>query len=751
MATKTKTTISKKEKFSELLLQVNNDLAITNSLDEALEALVGITTSIIKCERGTIFLNDPKSEELYSRVAQGNFMREIRFMNTKGVAGWSYTNEQGAIVHDAYKDNRFNKNVDIRTGFRTKSILCTPLKTVSGKRIGVSQLLNKMDGQFSDEDLELLEAMTAQAAIAIQSHVALEQMELARKKELEFMDLVSEISSELELTSLLAKIIATITTMLDAERSSLFINDEKTNELFTMVGEGLSQELRFPNHMGIAGHVFTSGETVNIPHAYADLRFNPAVDKTTGFFTRSMLCAPVTNKDGKIIGVSQVLNKQGGGFSDEDVSRLTAFTSQISIGIENASLFDNIQSLMNYNESMLNSMSNGVITVDGDGIVEKCNPAGIKILKMESEDAILKQEFKKIFKGKNKWIVDKLEKIEEIEFIADAELEFAGEKISCNITIMPLTGGENESLGILLMIEDISTEKRMKSTMSRYMDADLADQLLAGGDGDDVMGGKESIGTVLFSDIRSFTTLTESLGAQGTVGFLNDYFTIMVDCIQEEGGMLDKFIGDAIMAIFGTPVAHDDDPDRGLRAAIQMMVGLNEFNVLRKSQGLPPVDHGMGLNTDQIVSGNIGSPKRMDYTVIGDGVNLAARVESSCKKYGAHILMSEYTFHALKATYRTRQIDMVIVKGKTVPVGVYEVLDYHTKETFPNMIEVLEMFNNGIEYYNEGNWDKAITQFKKAQKGNPDDKCSNMYVERCGILKKRDPKDWDGVWVATSK
>ncbi|MDP6852733.1 MAG: GAF domain-containing protein [Candidatus Marinimicrobia bacterium] len=751
MATKTKSIKEKNGQYSELLLQVNNDLAVTETLDQALEALVGITTSIIKCERGTIFLNDPKSEELYSRVAQGNFMREIRFMNTKGVAGWSYTNEKGVIVHDAYKDDRFNKNVDIRTGFRTKSILCTPLRTVSGKRIGVSQLLNKTDGQFQDSDLDLLEAMTAQAAIAIQSHVALEQMDQARQKELEFMDLVSEISSELELTSLLSKIIATITTMLDAERSSLFINDEKTGELFTMVGEGLSQELRFPNHMGIAGHVFTSGETVNIPHAYADLRFNPGVDKQTGFFTRSMLCAPVTNKDGKIIGVSQVLNKQGGAFTPEDVSRLTAFTSQISIGIENASLFDNIQGLMNYNESMLNSMSNGVITINEDGLIEKCNPAGVKIMKMESENEIIKQEFKKFFVGKNKWIVEKLTKVEETEFIADAELEFGGEKISTNLTIMPLTGSENESLGSLLMIEDISSEKRMKSTMSRYMDADLADQLLAGGEGDDVMGGKESIGTVLFSDIRSFTTLTESLGAQGTVGFLNDYFSVMVDCIQDEGGMLDKFIGDAIMAIFGTPVAHDDDPDRGLRAAIQMMHGLNEFNAVRKQKGMPPVDHGMGLNTDEIVSGNIGSPKRMDYTVIGDGVNLAARVESSCKKYGAHILMSEYTFHALKATYRTRQVDCVIVKGKTEPVKVYEVLDYHSKETFPNMIEVLEMFNNGMEYYNEGNWDKAIAQFTKAQKGNPDDKCSNMYVERCEILKKRNPKDWDGVWVATSK
>ena len=741
----------KDSELSELLLRVNNDLAVTETLDQALESLVNITTSIIGTERGTIFLNDPKTEELYSRVAQGNFMREIRFMNSKGVAGWSYTNEKGAIVHDAYKDERFNKNVDIRTGFRTKSILCTPLRTVSGKRIGVSQLLNKTNGQFEDNDLVLLEALTSQAAIAIQSHVALEQMEQARKKELEFMDLVSEISSELELTSLLSKIIATITTMLDAERSSLFINDEKTNELFTMVGEGLSQELRFPNHMGIAGHVFTSGETVNIPHAYADLRFNPGVDKQTGFFTRSMLCAPVTNKDGKIIGVSQVLNKQGGSFTKEDVSRLTAFTSQISIGIENASLFDNIQSLMNYNESMLNSMSNGVITVNEEGFIEKCNPACMGLMHIENEEEVLKVKIKDFFKGKNKWLLDKFKDVKEDEYIADAELEFGGEKLSTNLTIMPLSGNEGESLGSLLMIEDISNEKRMKSTMSRYMDADLADQLLAAGDSGDVMGGQESIGTVLFSDIRSFTTLTESLGAQGTVGFLNDYFTIMVDCIQKEGGMLDKFIGDAIMAIFGTPVAHDDDPDRGLRAAIQMMVGLNEFNAVRKSQGLPPVDHGMGLNTEQIVSGNIGSPKRMDYTVIGDGVNLAARVESSCKKYGAHILMSEHTFHALKATYRTRQVDNIIVKGKTEPVKVYEVLDYHTKETFPNMIEVLEMFNNGIEYYNDGNWDNAIKQFKKAQEGNPNDKCSTLYLERCEILKKQNPKDWNGVWVAKSK
>ena len=190
----------------------------------------------------------------------------------------------------------------------------------------------------------------------------------------------------------------------------------------------------------------------------------------------------------------------------------------------------------------------------------------------------------------------------------------------------------------MLMIEDISTEKRLKSTMARYMDPGIANQLVASGA--EALGGQSVTATVLFSDVRSFTTITEQLGAQGTVALLNEYFTLMVDCIQREEGMLDKFIGDAIMAAFGIPVQHEDDADRAVRAAIGMMRELNSWNQQRLTEGKLPVDIGIGLNTDVVVSGNIGSRKRMDYTIIGDGVNLAARLESAFKQYGAHILMS---------------------------------------------------------------------------------------------------------------
>ena len=751
---------------TQLLLEINKKIAGIKNLSEILWTIIDFVTENVDGDRGSLFLNDEETNELYSRVAQGELTREIRILNTVGIAGAIFSSKQGEIIHDVYSDKRFNKEVDQETGYKTKNMICSPVKTVDGRIIGVIQVLNKKKGRFTKDNLNFVDAIATQAAVSIQNAQNNEFFQKKRAQEMEFVSIVSDVTAEIDLSALLKRVMEEATRMLNADRATLFLNDEKTNELFSRVamGEGIG-EIRLPNTAGIAGSVFTSGKTMNIPYAYADLRFNPSFDKQTGYFTRSILCVPVTNKNGKVIGCTQVLNKKGGKFTEEDESRLKAFTQQVAIALENAKLFDDVSKSRKYNESMLSSMSNGVITIDDEGKIVTCNRSGLKIFKT-LEKNILNSKSEDFFRGKNSWVEEKIKIIKETkepDIIMDAEIEILdpetekNEKISVNLTILPLinedsdgrTDEKNSFLGILLMIEDISSEKRMKSTMSRYMDPGIADQLLE--DGGDIMGGQDTTATLLFSDLRSFTNITESLGAQGTVKLLNEYFEIMVECITEQGGMLDKFIGDAIMAAFGLPISHEDDEDRGVKAGINMISRLWKWNELREKDGKPPLDMGLGLNTDKIVAGNIGSQKRMDYTMIGDGVNLAARLESACKQYNARILISDFTFKKLKGTYRIRNIDDVVVKGKTEPIGVYEVLDYHNDTTFPNLMDVVNHFNEGRKKYKTGNFNDAISSFTECIKANENDNLSNTYIDRCNQLIKENPKEWDGVWVMKSK
>ena len=751
---------------TELLLSVTQKISGIKDLSNILWTLVEIATDEIGADRGSLFLNDPLTGELYSRVAQGNLTREIRLLNTTGLAGAVFKSGIGEIVHQPYKDVRFNKNIDQQTGFVTKNMICAPVKTVSNDIIGVIQILNKKRGRFTKEDLSILEGIAAQASISLQNAQGIEEMERSREREMLFLDVVSDVTAEIELGTLLQRVMVESTNMLNADRATLFLNDPKSNELFSRVAMGESiGEIRLPNNVGIAGAVFQSQETINIPYAYADLRFNPSFDKQTGYFTSSILCVPIINKDGECIGCTQALNKKGGGFTDEDEARLKAFTQQVAIALENAKLFEDVAKERAYNHSMLTSMSNAVITIDGEGKIITCNKAGLKILKIQSTDIIGKSA-EEFFNNGRSWILEKIHKCEKTklnDFLMDAEFEVGTQEdnnievVSANISVLPLENQDPDGrmdqaeshLGTLIIIEDISDEKRMKSTMSRYIDPGIADKLMS--EGTDIMGGQETEATLLFSDIRSFTTITESLGAQGTVSLLNEYFDIMVEAISEQGGIVDKFIGDAIMAGFGIPVSNGDDEDRGVRAGINMIKRLWEWNSLREKDGKMPVEMGLGINTDRVVSGNIGSSKRMDYTMIGDGVNLAARLESACKAYSARILISDFTYRKLKGTYKIRYIDDVIVKGKTEPVGVREVLDYHTDSTFPNLMDAVNYFNEGRVSYKAGNWDKGIRAFEESLKANSNDSLSKIYIERCEIMKKKNPKAWNGIWIMESK
>ncbi len=752
---KRKGTKDERLKRSQILLEVTRRCASLSNIQDVWKELVSMTSRELDCDRGTLFLNDDETNELFSYVAQGDLVREIRILNDSGIAGHVFQSGEARISDDPYSDELFNRSVDQRTGYTTRNIACVPVRTMSGETIGVMQSLNKRVGEFNDDDLELLEEMTTQAAVVLQGLQHYEQIDKIREKENAFLKLMSDINSEFELSRMLMRVVQEITEMLASERATIFMYDQSTATLFSRVAAGGEiNEIRFPSHLGIAGEVFTTGKSMNIPYAYADLRFNPAFDKQTGFFTRSILCVPIINTDNNVIGVTQVLNKKGGTFSDEDEQRLKAFTAQISISLQNSKLFDDVQRIKNYNESMLQSMSNGVITMDPKGLVVTCNSAALRIWELNETD-IVGRNVADLVGPEGQWVIEQIEKAkaeESTQTIADTALTLNETEKTVNLTFMPLIAAEEDKeLGSMMVFEDISSEKRMKSTMSRYMDPVIAAQMLEG-DAHEVLGGINAEATVMFTDVRGFTTITEEYGAQGTVSFLNDYFSLMVDCITKEGGMLDKFIGDAIMACFGLPMSHEDDPDRAVRASIEMIKTLWRWNQDRLSKGLKVVDMGIGLNTDTVVSGNIGSPKRMDYTLIGDGVNLAARLESACKSYFARILVSESTVQKLKGTYRLRAVDLVVVKGKTQPVKVFEILDYHDEDSFPNLMDVVNHFNDGMNAYQAANWDKAIERFNQCLKFNPEDHLSQSYVERCEALKADPPKgEWDGVWVMKTK
>ena len=363
-------------------------------------------------------------------------------------------------------------------------------------------------GNFNLEDQALLQAVTSQVSAALVNGQLYEEICRVRTNEKLMLEVTDAISSQLFLEPLLKKIMEVTSELLNAQRSTLFLNDKNTHELWSVVAQGSNSSIRFPNHLGIAGSVFTSGLTINIPDAYADTRFNKEFDRKTGFKTDTILCMPIRNKKQETLGVIQVLNKSGGPFSATDESRLKVFCSQASIAIENAVLFENVENMRAYNESMFGSMSNGVLTLDEHNRIVRCNKAFDKVLFKVEEKAIGGRTAADFFSDTNAWVLARMDSVmtsRKPDITMDQEFKSpAGEVISVNLTIVPLTGTKQEKLGLMLIFEDISTEKRVKSTMSRYVAKEVMDQLL--NSGENALGGKTLDVAVLFSDIRSFTS-----------------------------------------------------------------------------------------------------------------------------------------------------------------------------------------------------------------------------------------------------
>ncbi len=315
------------------------------------------------------------------------------------------------------------------------------------------------------------------------------------------------------------------------------------------------------------------------------------------------------------------------------------------------------------------------------------------------------------------------------------------------------------SFGIILsfvgnVVHQTLTEQRervrIKKSWQQYMAKDVIDAMLEDGKLPQFGGERREL-TVLFSDIRGFTTFSERHSSHEVVSRLNEYLTEMVDVVFKHTGTLDKFVGDEIMAVFGAPHYFKDHAEKACLTALEMMERLRALQKDWIGKKQDYFEIGIGINSGKVILGNLGSSQLFDYTVIGDDVNLGARLEGANKQYGTAIIVSEATYRMVRKKARARELDLVRVKGKKQPVRIFELLGMNgLPQTEQDML--IEVYSQALEHYKALKWYQALKEFKRILKHFPNDGPTRVYIKRCLDFMETPPSDnWDGVYDFKTK
>jgi adenylate cyclase len=302
----------------------------------------------------------------------------------------------------------------------------------------------------------------------------------------------------------------------------------------------------------------------------------------------------------------------------------------------------------------------------------------------------------------------------------------------------------------LRMIREERAKRNIRKSFSQYLSPGVIELIEKDPEKYIRPGGEEKELSVLFSDIRGFTTISEGLTPDQLVQLLNEYFGQMTEIVFATDGTLDKYIGDAIMAFWGSPYPQEDHASRSCACALRMSRGLATLNAKWQAAGRPPISIGIGLNTGLVNVGNMGSARRLSWTVMGDNVNLASRLEGITKQYHVQIVISEATYRQVSSQFVCRELDKIRVKGKTLPVNIYELLDVAAEKS--KYEKLLEQFDAAMAAYRSQNWREAAAQFTEVLLKFPDDGPSQVFLERAMEFSESAPEgEWDGVYVMKTK
>ena len=288
--------------------------------------------------------------------------------------------------------------------------------------------------------------------------------------------------------------------------------------------------------------------------------------------------------------------------------------------------------------------------------------------------------------------------------------------------------------------------RRTREAFSRYLNPELA-RIASENPSMLKLGGDKRELTILFSDIRGFTSISEGLAPETLVELLNAYLTVMTDVVFDHEGTLDKYIGDAILAVWGAPLPQPDHARRACSTALAMVDALEKVSELSRTHGWPRLDMGIGLHTGEMIVGNMGSTQHLSYTVVGDNVNLGSRLEGLTRIYNVHVLASEATVIAAGDGFASRELDLVAVKGRSQPVRIFELT-----ARGDGAVRSVDQFAAGLGAYRRRDWNGALARFEAVLKDRPDDGPSKLYMRRCrDFAQSEPPPDWQGVTVMETK
>jgi PAS domain S-box-containing protein len=690
---------------------------------------------LVEAEKHRVLGNKAEASDLYDRAISG--AKENKFLNEEALANelaakfyWEWSKEKLAQTYmiEAYycyvQWGATAKVTDLETRYPQ---LLAPIQP----GIKTTKTTASVTATGSGSNLDITTVMKASQAI----------------------------SGEIMLDKLMSSLMKILMESAGAQRGYLILSSQgkllieaegKIDDTPVTVLQSIEVENCQELSCAIVNYVARTQESVVLDDAVGAGQFtnDPYIQKHQ---PKSILCVPLINQS-QIISIVYLENKlTAGAFTPERVELLKVLSGQAAISIQNSKLYTQVRESENRLAQFLEAIPVGVSVLDASGKPYYSNRVAIQLLGKGVIPQVTSEQIPEVYQVYQAGTEQEYPSAElpgmralrgESATADDMEIHQGNKIIPIEAWGTPIYDEKDNIPYAIVAFQDITERKKAETERIRFTDElfqlnkayerfvpNQFLQFLEKSSIIDVeLGDQVQLEmSVLFSDIRDFTTLSESMTPEDNFRFINSYLSRMEPIINENNGFIDKYIGDAIMALFS------GEADNAVKAGIAMLQGLVEYNQNRANFGCAPIQIGIGINTGTLMLGTVGGQNRMDGTVISDAVNLASRVESLTKNYGVALLITQPTYSRLKnpSQYAIRTLDTVKVKGKSEAVTVYEVFDADGAEIKAGKLATLELFAEALAIYSEGKFAEAARLFWECWGQNQGDRVAKIYWERC--------------------